>query len=256
MLRFKNKHALIVGGSGGIGSYFSRLLCASGASVTVHGSCDSIKFKHLQQELREILQTTGMTPSLDFLVQNISLEDFKNLDKSPLIERARDTDIIIVCFGPFVQKSVEETSFEDWQKLSLFDYALPGFLTSAALPFMKKKRWGRILLFGGTRTYSMDGFYTNAAYAGAKTGVCSFVRSVATTYAKYGITCNALLPGLVDTEYIESEQKKKLSRKMPTGKLVSAEKIAESGLFLIEHEELNGVLLNVDGGWKPAGNVL
>ena len=135
--------------------------------------------------------------------------------------------------------------------MALLNYALPGLLVSTALPYMISNKWGRILLFGGTRTQNVNGFLTNAAYAGAKTGVCSLVRSVALAYAPYGITCNALLPGMTDTEYVSQQTRASLAKKMPSKKLISTMTVAESGMFLLEQAELNGVLLNVDSGWDP-----
>jgi NAD(P)-dependent dehydrogenase (short-subunit alcohol dehydrogenase family) len=116
---------------------------------------------------------------------------------------------------------------------------------------MKANGWGRILLFGGTGTQGVAGFRTNAAYAGAKTAVSSLVKSVACEYAACGITCNALLPGFTDTEYLSDETRDALKAKIPGGVLLTPAQIAQSARFVLTHAEINGALINLDKGWKP-----
>ena len=141
---------------------------------------------------------------------------------------------------------IHKTSFEDWASIVYWNYTFPGQLISLALDSMMRKGFGRILVFGGTRTYSINGYRTNAAYGGAKTALCSLVKSAALEYSKYGITCNAILPGFVETEYLSDGLKKSLAEKMPQGKLIEGKAIADSALFLLKNKSANGVLLNVD----------
>ena len=100
--------------------------------------------------------------------------------------------------------------------------------------------------------YTLVGsFKTNAAYAGAKTALATLARSTAVCYARYGITCNVILPGFTQTEYISESEQKKHAEKMPLHKLVETENIAEAAVFLLRQPMINGAMLNVDGGWEP-----
>ena len=244
---FAGKKALVVGGSGGIGAALSRLLAASGADLTVHGGSASPRFDALLADL------SACRPQS--LVQSFSPETFADLASSPVARAAAGSDILCVCYGPFVQKPLDAMSLQDWQAAALLDYALPGFLVSRALPGMRERGWGRILLFGGTGTESRREFLTNAAYAGAKTAVGTLVQSVAASYAPYGITCNALLPGFTQTEYTETVSgpggAAALARKMPGGRLISAQSAARAAFFLLQQPDINGALLRCDRGWSP-----
>ena len=242
----KNKSALVAGGSGGIGREVSLALARAGTNLTVHGSQKSDKTCSLASEIAGLC---GIAPKI--ITQNLLESSFSGLENSELLEAARKTDILCVSFGPFVQKPLHETNISDWEKVSLYDYALPGFLVSSALPNMMKNHFGRILLFGGTGTSYRTEFSTNAAYAGAKSALNGLVSSVAANYAQYGITCNAICPGFVETEYLSEEQKDALAKKMPGGKLISAENIAKTALFLLENAGINGEVLRMDGGWSP-----
>lgn len=258
---FAGKRALVVGGSGGIGAAICRQLARQGLSrLTVHGGHQSSRFAALVNELYDIKEAsakeTASGLSLSTLVQEFSTESFSSLPQSLLATYARECDILCVCYGPFLQKPLEAMTAADWAQTALLDYALPGFLVSAAIPGMKQRGWGRILLFGGTGTESRREFMTNAAYAGAKTAVGTLVQSTAAAYASYGITCNALLPGFTQTEYTGTaaaglDSASALAKKMPGGRLLEADSLARTALFLLENPDINGALLRCDRGWSP-----
>ncbi len=250
MGQFSGKKALVIGGSGGIGKELSRLLVVSGASVIIHGGHETPDFIRFIEDLQRIADVMDTHISVGKTTVFFENSDFSK-ECHALDTFLAQADILCVCFGPFLQKSLDTTTLEDWQRISLLNYALPGYCVSSALRYMTERKWGRILLFGGTRTYSVNAFKTNAAYAGAKTAVCSLVRSVAGSYAIHGITCNALVPGFVETEYQGIDEKKKLADRFPGGSLITAAAVAKYGMFLLESQDLNGVLLNADRGWNP-----
>ena len=184
------------------------------------------------------------------LVQEITADGFTALPETPLARAAAESDILCVCYGPFLQQPLAAMTAQQWQAVTLLNYALPGFFVSTALPYMQARGWGRILLFGGTGTESRREFATNAAYAGAKTAVGTLVQSTAAAYARYGITCNALLPGFTQTEYTGA-QSATLAQKMPLGTLINAEAAARAAFFLLQNPDINGALLRFDRGWNP-----
>jgi 3-hydroxybutyrate dehydrogenase len=224
----KGKKAVIVGGSSGIGRAISLSLIAAGAFVTVFGrhSLDGAVSRQLDLDIPE--------------------------NREIVLASVKDADIICNIRGPFLQKPLTGTTEEDWASIVFANLVFPGILVSAALPHMCAAKWGRILLFGGTRTDAVRGFKTNAAYAAAKTGVSSLVKSVALDYASYGVTCNAVCPGLVDSIHMDAGQKRALAEKNPDGTLVSVQEIADAAFFLLANGSCNGVLLPVDKGWSPA----
>lgn len=225
---FSGKKAIVIGGTSGIGRAISLGLVAAGASVCAQG-------RH-------------SVPDMESLV--LDLDNPENLDI--MLARVQNADILCINRGPFLQKPLDETSKEEWESIIFNNLTFPGMLVSSVLSYMCMQKWGRILLLGGTRTDVIRGFRTNAAYAAAKTGLSSLVKSVALEYASSGITCNAICPGFVDSENLKTETKEVLARKNPDGKLVSMQEIAEAALFLLKTNNFNGVLLPVDKGWDPS----
>lgn len=245
MEKFSGKNSIVIGGTGGIGLEVARMLLHNGSRLVIHGRSQS-KIQQVKFKLESEFDCRVDGVEFDF-----GRQPLEELENSPLIKCSENADILCVCFGPFLQKRVDEMNLADWQRISLLDYALPGFLTGICLKKMAERKWGRILLFGGTGTNSRCEFKTNAAYAGAKTAVGVVVQSVAAEYAKYGITCNAVLPGFVKTEYVSADKEKDLMERMPCKELISPKTIAAAAEFLLSDSVLNGVLLRVDQGWSP-----
>ena len=218
----EEKQVLIFGGTSGIGKELACLLSERGMSVTVTGtsSCSV----GLPQNVRVLPVAAEQLMNAQMQSSVPALQEFYDTLES--------CDLLCVSYGPFVSKPVHQTSLAEWTTVALYDYALPGMLVSHALNGMIKRKFGRILLFGGTRTDTIRPCKTNAAYAGAKTGLSVLVKSVAACYADSGITCNAVLPGFVTS--------------VPDGQeSVSAVSVAREALHLLDSKDLNGNLVTV-----------
>ena len=222
---FKDKKALVIGGTSSIGLKVAQMLLSQGTELTVTGRKFNSAFYNAIYSPVKFIET-------DFE------KDFDSCFlNNELLTCLKETDILCVCYGPFVKKSLALTSASDWKKMALNNYALPGILLSLVLPGMEKRNFGRIIFFGGTKTQSVKGFKTNAAYAGAKTGLSVLVKSTALEYQSSNITCNAICPGF--------------TRDAPQETFcVNPADLASKVKFLISSPELNGVILNVDRGWN------
>lgn len=244
------KTVFVLGGSGGIGKEISYKFAEEGYNLIIQGNSQK-KLEELKNQIEKKTLGSDFKPNINLLPisfndNKIDLKDYENIKNQ--ITKA---DVLVLCYGPFLQKEIHKTTEEEWEKLVFWNYTFPGELISYALNVMMEKKYGRIIVFGGTRTNNVNGFRTNAIYAGAKTALCSLVKSVAAEYAKFGITCNAILPGFVETEYLSSETKQILAEKMPSKSLISGRKIANTIFYLVNCREINGALLNIDEGWMP-----
>lgn len=286
---FCKKNALVVGGSGGIGKSISLMLAKSGANVTVHGGHASEKFDSLLREMNSISNSEFQTQKhrqiiLDFA--KIDLEKFDEKNSAHFVDgnsekkireekncgekihnektcneisslenlksALKKSEILCICYGPFLQKKIAQTSAQEWLWTAKLNLALPGILAGYAARFMKRRGFGRILFFGGTRTNQINGFKTNAAYAAAKTGIASLAKSFALEFAECGISTAAIFPGFVQTEYVSEKKRAEYEKLLGGKKMIRADEIARAALFLLSDSNLNGTLLEMDGGWRPS----
>lgn len=245
MQSLSGKTALVIGGSGGIGVAICRKLASNGTSLIVHGGHDSLGFTALISDLNEFVPA-------EKIVQCLDIGFSKTFPKTALNSAVQCADIICICFGPFLQKSLHSMDTEDWQIVADLDFVLPGLILSSALPYMMEKKWGRFLLMGGTRTDRVNGFVSNAAYGAAKTAIASLVRSTSIAYAQYGITCNGIFPGFTKTEYLSELLCLEMAQKMPQKRLIEPDEIAETVVHVLQQPMLNGSLVSMDGGWDSS----
>lgn len=109
-------------------------------------------------------------------------------------------------------------------------------------------------------------YFGNPAYSAAKAGLINLTQSVASEYGRYGIRCNAVLPGSVRTENAswkirqqkDPEVFEKLARWYPMGRVAEPEDVAKAVSFLASDDAsyITGVALPVDGGLLAGMNVM
>ncbi|HUX11521.1 MAG TPA: SDR family NAD(P)-dependent oxidoreductase [Spirochaetia bacterium] len=208
--------ALIVGGTGGIGREVARALAARGADLILHGGHDRRKGEDLVREL-----SAGGVKVRLVMAEIAALEDADLLGV-----QASGADILVCGFGPFLRTPLDGMSRAEWRNMCELNLALPGYLVSSAVARMAERRYGRIILFGGTGTAVPRGYKTVAAYSAAKIGLGVIAKSVADNYGRQNVTCNVIVPGYVDTEYLSDADRTSFARRSPSGLLARPEIIA------------------------------
>jgi acetoacetyl-CoA reductase len=140
---------------------------------------------------------------------------------------------------------------EQWQQD--LDVNLTGCFRTiqACLPGMRERRFGRIIVISSVA--AVGGLPGQVAYAASKAGQLGLVRTIAGENAGYGITVNAILPGMVATEQVlamPAEIRERVMGGLPSGRPVQPEEIAAAVAFLSSEEaaQITGQSLLVDGG--------
>ena len=137
---------------------------------------------------------------------------------------------------------------DDWT--SVIDTNLTGaFLcTKQALADMLRARWGRIVNISSVVAERANPGQAN--YVAAKAGLLGFTRVVAREMGKRNITCNAITPGVIETERTADLPADGLADAVPAGRVGRPEEVASAVSFLVGDEAayINGATLAVDGG--------
>ena len=128
------------------------------------------------------------------------------------------------------------------------------YTTNAEIKIMKENGFGRIV--NTTSGAGLLGVKGNSIYCAAKHGVVGITKAAALDYATSNITINAIAPGTIETELVNSlkeiapEAYKQAEESNPAGHLGKPEDIANAALFLCEDTSsfINGVILPVDSG--------
>jgi NAD(P)-dependent dehydrogenase (short-subunit alcohol dehydrogenase family) len=136
---------------------------------------------------------------------------------------------------------------EDWR--AVLDTNLTGAFncTRRALDDMLSARWGRIVNVSSVVAERANPGQAN--YVAAKAGLLGFTRTVAREMGRKGITCNAVTPGVIETEMIAG-MNGDLKAAVPAGRIGRPEEVAAAVSFLCssDAEYINGATLAVDGG--------
>jgi len=122
----------------------------------------------------------------------------------------------------------------------------------ATVPTMAERGWGRVVNMSSVAAEWPSPL--QPAYAASKAGVIALTKTVAKEYADRGVTCNAVLPGLIATPLALSmpeEMRNLMVRQVPAGRLGQTAEIAAVVAFLASPAAsfVNGAAIPVDGGW-------
>ena len=122
-------------------------------------------------------------------------------------------------------------------------------LTQALMPHMIQNRWGRIIHISSVK--GVEGAPGTLAYSASKTGLIGMSRVLAKEYARFNITSNVLILGYFEAglfNMLSDEGKKRIVKKIPSGRLGDFSNIANAVSFLMKSEYVNGAVINIDGG--------
>ena len=235
------KTAFVTGGSGGIGAAICERFAREGAQV-----------------IAADLTQTGESPNqVEYLAYDVTDDAVCRDTFAGLAERWDKLDILVNAAGIEIEKTIEDTTLEEWNRI--FAINVTGmFLTSKyALPLVRKSTAASIINFG-----SYDGYIADpglAAYCATKGAVHALTRAMACDHGPEGIRVNAICPGYVDTPMLQSffgesgdiESLKKAVRDVhPTRTYGTPEDIANLVNWLASDEAryASGQLWVLDGG--------
>ena len=141
-------------------------------------------------------------------------------------------------------------STEEWQEVINTDLNSAFYCTSAVLPNMVERKYGRIINMSSI--VGQMGNIGQANYAAAKAGLIALSKSAAQELARYNITVNAMCPGFIETEMVialSDDVKEALISRIPLGRFGRPDEVAAFIRFLVtEGDWITGQQFNPNGG--------
>ena len=143
---------------------------------------------------------------------------------------------------------VSSVEYESWKKGIARNLDTAFVITKYALPKLRKSSSGRIVMVSSV-TGAVMAMRNQPVYAAAKAAMVGLTKSIALDEAKYGITCNAVLPGWIATESI-SEDEKLNGNSVPMGRGGTPDEVAALIAWLVTPEAsyITGQAIVIDGG--------
>lgn len=240
---FSGKTAIITGSSRGLGKAIAIKLGKSGANVVLNGTSESV------QKTGEELRAMGIKVAVH--VGNITSADNVKSLISTAVDNFGRIDILVNNAGITKDKPMAMMSEDDWDTVLNINLKGSFLCTKAAAKVMIKQRYGRIVNIS-----SVAGNYGNpgqANYSASKAGLIGLTKTTAKEFAPRGITCNAVTPGLIQsdmTEILPDDLKQKYLEKIALGRLGTPEDVANVVAFLASDDAsyVTGQVIDIDGG--------
>jgi NAD(P)-dependent dehydrogenase (short-subunit alcohol dehydrogenase family) len=230
------KIALIIGGTGGIGSAISETIRDAGAQVIVTAV-----------DAREQTEANARMSGIDIRLLDVG----NDAEVQRLATELGPIDILVNCAGV---TSRGEAAFGEDEFLRVMDINLSGTMrTARAFRPALAKRKGCIINIASMMSFVGSG--TAPGYAASKGGVMQLTKSLAIAWAAEGIRVNAVAPGFIVTPLTDAQidpaYRARVNERTPLGRWGEPQHIADAVLFLASERAsfITGAILPVDGGY-------
>ena len=244
MNRLQGKVAIVTGGASGIGKATAQRFLQEGATVAIW-DINEASGKALATEW------AGQGMACKFYKVNTADMDAVQAGADAVMQDFGQIDILINNAGITRDSSLKKMSPLQWQQV--IDVNLSGvfYCTKVVSGYMSERNYGRII--NAASVVALYGNFGQTNYVASKAGVIGMTKVWARELGRKGITVNAIAPGFIKTEMVETipaEYMADLESRTPVGRMGMPEDVANAYLFLASDEAsfINGVTLSVDGG--------
>jgi 3-oxoacyl-[acyl-carrier protein] reductase len=244
-LQISGRVAFVTGAGGGIGAEVCRTLGDEGVKIVVT-DVDLLKAQARSQELR--------SSGIDAIAVAADVVNAASVEAAIGAAAAAfgGVDILVNNAGFQRDKRIAKMSETDWD--DVVDVILKGafICTKAALPFMIEKKWGRIVNMSSRAYLGNPG---QANYSAAKAGLLGLTRALALENGRFGVTVNAIAPGVIDTPAIQmlahyNSVRENAEKMTPIQRIGDVSDVANAIAFLVSERAsyITGEVLHVTGG--------
>jgi NAD(P)-dependent dehydrogenase (short-subunit alcohol dehydrogenase family) len=240
---FSGRVAIITGAWRGLRRVAAARLHERGASVAVNVR----DFERAETLARKIGERAFAVPG------DVAAEGVPDDIARRTIERFGRIDILVNNAALPLSTRFPDLSVEEWRKTIEVNLTAPFMMTKAVLPTMRAQHYGRIINIsssGGRMVSTLGG----AHYTASKAGLLGLTRAAAKELGKFGITVNAICPGMIDTEltreHASNDLLEQLAARYPVPRLGTPLEVADLICFAASESAgyVTGASLDINGG--------
>lgn len=245
-MHLADKVAIVTGAGSGIGRAIALRFASEGAKVAVA----EIEEESGKQTVHDILKEAG-----EALFVKTDVTDAEQVEQmvSETINYFGTIQILVNNAGVSYTEDILDIEPESWHRDIATNLTSFYLCCKAVLPIMIEIRNGSIVNISSVNALVAIGEF---GYSAAKAGIINLTKNLAVRYGEYGIRCNVICPGTIESErggaYWDEKvgDRKKLLKWYPLRRLGKPEEVAACALFLASDESsfVTGTILTVDGG--------
>ena len=237
-MKLKDKVAIVTGGGRGIGRAIALLYAEQGAKVALSART----LEQVEGVVDEIKADGGEAVGM---ACDVSIEsDVEKMVKQTL-DAFGGVDILVNNAGITMSVPLVASDSEQWRRVIEINLMGTFYCSKAVAPMLIERGGGRIINMSSRSGKIGHPFLT--AYVASKHGVVGFTKALSEELADFGITVNAICPGLVETDMIPD-----LIREQVGEKIMKPRQIADLALFLASDDAsaITGEAINIYGNTK------
>src|SRR5215203_3353011 len=253
------KTAVVTGSTSGIGLAYARAFAGAGANIVLNGMGAAADIEKERSAIETEFKVKAVHSPAD-MTKPAEIAGMVALGESTF----GSVDVLVNNAGIQFVSPVEEFPIEKWDAIIAINLSSAFHGIRAAVPGMKKRKWGRIINTASAHSLVASPF--KVAYVSAKHAIAGLTKTVALELATFGITVNCISPGYVWTPLVakqipdqmksrnmtaEEVKRDVLLAAQPTKQFVTIEQVAALALYLCSDaaKSITGANLSIDGGW-------
>ena len=184
----RDKVAVITGAAKGLGQAFAKRLAEDGVHIAIADLAPA-------DDTVKLVKAAGRDSIA--VKCDVSSPDSVAAMAADVQKQFGRVDILVNCAGIFPQQAFDDMKYEDWKRLLAINLDSAFLCSSAFVPGMKQRGWGRIVSMSSSTVGSVVTGFVH--YVTSKAGIIGFTRALASELGPHGITVNAIAPGLTRT---------------------------------------------------------
>jgi 3-oxoacyl-[acyl-carrier protein] reductase len=242
------KNAIVTGAAGGFGDAIIRMLARQGYHIWACAHQKEESFENRMRDLAREFSTNIDICYFDLADTQEIKEAYQYMNQSK-----QSIDLLINNAGIAHLGLVQMTDIKLIQKLYQVNVIAPMYLSQLVIRNMAHFRTGKIINIGSTASWEV--FEGNAVYGATKAALVAFTKSFAVEVAKYGVTVNAIAPGLTDTKMsaiYEGRIAQDYLKRNAVGRKLYPQEVVDVIECLLDDKMrmVNGEVIHVTGGYK------